>query len=116
MRLPLAFVGGKPGNPALITAYDTVLLSSFSTVNYYIITLVSSCYFFSPLIFSPSTPTYSPIYNKQTAISLSSFSLLARLRESERLVDFALPYRVTPGLCTYSVLRPTVPTWPKSEA
>lgn len=38
--------GGKPGNPALITAYDTVLLSSFNTVNYYIITRILRVIFF----------------------------------------------------------------------
>jgi hypothetical protein len=61
MRLPLAFVGGKPGNPALMTAYDTV--SYLSTI--ILLLTYPPCYFFPLLIFSPSTPTSSPIYNNR---------------------------------------------------
>lgn len=84
MRLPLAFVGGKPGNPALITAYDTVFLS----VSYYYYSGILRVIFF---LFSPFSFDTSPHLYTTTAISLSSSSRLARIGESKAAVRLFSP-------------------------
>lgn len=107
MRLPLAFVGGKPSNPALVTAYDTVILS----VNHYIITQVSSVLFFLLFTSSPSIFLLTYIQRPRSLSRPPPLPIVFKRPSgcSTALLRTALlPTRVR----TYSVLRPAVLTWP----